>query len=117
MEKNMKDIRSIEEQVAEMTEEQKDKILKIDWIAGIAIVLGVIPAILVSVFSSILMFNVSLSNFFSNALLIISLILLALAAIYTFGVLIFIKIKFPYYNGDKCTYIRKRRKRQKRQKN
>lgn len=82
----MKDTRSIEEQVAELTEKQKDTVVKVG-IWGIIILLVITLPLLL--------------------LFVLGAITFLIVIVY----LIIIKTVFPYYSDKKAQYIMKSRKR------
>ena len=56
----MKEKKSIEEQVAELTQKQQDTILKVDLIAGLIIALAIIPGIVLMIINFIAILDISL---------------------------------------------------------
>lgn len=106
----MKDTRSIEEQVAELTEQQIDTILKVDVIAGLVIILGALSGLVLMIINLFAILNISLPFEVADKLVIINFIIMALYIAFVVGTLVFVKIKFPYYSSSKCSYIRKMRK-------
>lgn len=106
----MKDQLSIEEQVAQLTEEQKDTILKVDLIGGLCVLLGVVPVVVLMLFNMLAILDVSLPFEIAGGMVAVNFVLMALCFVFVIGVLVFVKIKFPYYSGKKCDYIRKMRK-------
>ncbi len=106
----MKDTRSIEEQVSELTEQQKDTILKVDVIAGLIMVLGALPAIVLMLINFFAILDISLPFEIADGLVITNFIIMVICFAFVIGVLVFVKFKFPYYSGKKCDYIKKSRK-------
>lgn len=109
----MKDTRSIEAQVAELTQEQRDTIVKADFIAGILSVIGVIPAVVLIIRGIITFQDISLSLEAAQKVTNITLIAALVGLVYIIGVFVFVKIKIPYYSFKKCNYIKKCRRNQK----
>ena len=108
----MKDTRSIEEQVASLTEEQQNTIVKVDKIANLIIiivgVLCVVPMIVnMCTIATTLSSDVAdLAMWFNVALMVVVITTIL-------GVWGFVKIKFPFYTGKRCSYIKKMRKNKK----
>ena len=106
----MKETKNVYQQVEELTQEQQDTILKVDLFAGMAIVLGVLPGIVLMIINFLAILDVSLPFEISNQMVIANFIIMSVCFAFVIGVLIFVKVKFPYYSGKKCDYIRKSRK-------
>lgn len=103
----MKEIKTIEQQVAELTEEQKDKILKIDKFGTIIVLVLTVPGILLMLYGLFVMVT---SRFSSDEAFKGFLISGAVVFFISLTTIIFIKTKFPYYSDRKASYIRKMRK-------
>ena len=104
----MKDTRSIEEQVAELSEKQKDTVVKVGIWGTVIMLVTVAPLLLLFVLGTIvIMMNplmITESVFFGWAIMgaIIFVVLIAYVII--------IKAAFPYYSDKKARYIMKSRK-------
>ncbi len=104
--------RNIEEQVAELTQEQQDKIIKVGKIGVALQLIGGIPWLILSILGIFTLINPPLDFDYNNydKLFIGLITLLILGMLYIFGILIFVKIKYPYYSDAKWKYINKARK-------
>ena len=104
----MKDARSVEEQVAELTEEQKDTILKVDKYGTIIVLALTLPGLLLLCLG--LFFMITEATLFTETAYkgfqVLGGIILAISV----AAIVFIKVKFPYYTDKKASYIRKIRK-------
>lgn len=96
---------SIEEQVAALTPEQRNKIPRIGKIATIAQLVVAIPLLVLELMGLIYMFTNPLDvtdAFFGGFITV-----LVLAFLWVLGVVLFVKIKYPYYSDAKAKYIKK----------
>ena len=96
---------SIEEQVAALTPEQRNKIPRIGKIATIAQLVVAIPLLVLELMGLIYMFTNPLDvtdAFFGGFITG-----LVLAFLWVLGVVLFVKIKYPYYSDAKAKYIKK----------
>ena len=104
--------KTIEEQVNELTEKQKDTVIKVGKIALTMQLVVTIPVMLLCIVGLICMasppagFDYSDTDKLANGIMI----LLAIMAVYDIGLLAFVKIKWPYYSDKKWHYINKMRK-------
>jgi len=101
---------SIAEQVAALTPEQRNKIPRIGKIAMIVQLVVAIPLLVLELFGLIYMLTNPLDvtdAFFGGFLTVF-----ALAFLWVVGVLLFVKIKYPYYSDAKAKYIKKQQKAQ-----
>ena len=112
----MKNKKSIEEQVAELTLEQQDKIIKVGKVATALQLVGGIPWFLLCLMGLWVIINPPLSMSWSDydKLYLGFLTLLVIGAVYVLGIFLFVKIKYPYYSDTKWRYIAKKRKADKR---
>ena len=101
----MMDKRSIEEQVAELTEQQKDTVLKVAKYGTIATLCIPAPFIIFSLLGLITMILDPLK--FTDEAMIGFYIVLAIGVLIAIGINVFIKIKYPFYSDKKASYIRK----------
>ena len=104
--------KTIEEQVNELTQKQKDTIIKVGKIALILQLIVAIPTLLVCIIGLFCMVNPPLGFDYSdtNKIFLGIETLLVIMAIWVIGVLAFVKIKWPYYSDKKWHYINKMRK-------
>ena len=112
MDKKSVDKKSIEEQVAELTQEQQDKILKVGKTAMIwQLVVGV-PWFIFTILGFFTLTNPPIGFDYSNfdKLYLGYMTFLVIGAAYLVGVLVFVKIKYPFYSDAKWKYINKMRK-------
>ena len=102
----------IEEQVAKLTEEQQNKIIKVGKIATVALLVGGIPWFIMSALGIwVLLCNPTNLGYAEYDALFKGLIVwMFLGALYMFGVSAFAKLKCPYYSDAKCRYLLKTRK-------
>lgn len=100
--------KSIEEQVAELTEEQKETILKVSKYGGIVMAVVTIPIVLLAFLGLLIMITDPLMFTDQATIGYFTFIVLGMTAI--LSILVFIKIKFPFYSDKKASYIKKNRK-------
>ena len=107
----MREKKSIEEQVAELTEKQKDTVVKVGIWGTVTLCIIAVPALLwdflgfvLMITSPLLMTEAAFSGWLIG--LGIGMVLVALP-------LIIIKAVFPYYSDKKARYIMKLRKKEK----
>ena len=105
----MKDTRSIEEQVAELTEKQKDTVVKVGIWGTIILLVITLPLLLLFVLGAIgmVMNPLSMTGPAFIGWAVIGVITFIIVIVY----LIIIKTAFPYYSDKKAQYIMKSRKR------
>ena len=101
--------KTIEEQVSELTEKQKDTIIKVGKVALILQLVVAIPILLICIIGLFAMKNPPL-GFDYNEIFSGIMSLLVIMAIWVVGILAFVKIKWPYYSDKKWQYINKIRK-------
>ncbi|MBE6924440.1 MAG: hypothetical protein E7466_04280 [Ruminococcaceae bacterium] len=109
----MKDTRPIEQQVAELTEEQKKTILKVDKYGMIVLLVLTVPGLLVMLLGLFTMMSTHGSarqDAYTGFLISGAIIVLI-----SISMFLFIRIKFPYYSDQKCTYLRKQKKLEKKE--
>lgn len=110
----MNNKKTIEEQVAELTEEQKEKILKVDLISGIVLAVLAVPVLVFMFFTMLGMLTTgSKSMIVADGLMLILDVLLCVIIAIVVGILVFVKVKYPYYTSARCKYIRKMKKTEK----
>ena len=104
--------KTIEEQVNELTQKQKETIIKVGKIALILQLIVAIPTLLLCIIGLFCMVNPALGFDYSdtNKIFLGIETLLVIMAIWVIGVLAFVKIKWPYYSDKKWHYINKMRK-------
>lgn len=102
----------IEEQVAQLSQEQQDKIIKVGKIGTALELIGGIPWMIFAALGLCTMINPPLGFDYSNydKLYLGLMTWVFIGAIYIVGILVFVKIKCPYYSDAKCRYINKMRK-------
>ncbi len=99
----------IEEQVAQLTQEQQDKIVRVGKVSR-SLELGVgIPYIISLILGFLILVNLPLS--FDSVFFHGFQIWCGNGVVFFLGLLIFIKVKYPYYSDAKWRYIVKSRKR------
>ena len=104
--------KTIEEQVNELTEQEKDTVIKVGKIALILQLIVAIPVILLCIIGLFCMVNPPMGFDYSDTDKIFSgiITLLIIMAVWVIGLLAFVKIKWPYYSDKKWQYIHKMRK-------
>ncbi len=104
--------KTIQEQVEELTEEQKDKIIKFGKIGLILMVIVVVPSIIITLLGLIVLINPPLGLDYNSYDMIYTgfLATLVIAGLLIIGVLVFVKIMCPGYSDAKYRYISKSRK-------
>ena len=105
--------KTIEQQVNELTEQQKDTIIKVGKIALILQLIVAIPILLFCIIGLFCMVNPPMGFDYSDTDKIFAGIvtLLVIMAVWVVGILVFVKVKWPYYSDKKWQYINKMRKR------
>ncbi len=103
---------NIEEQVAQLSQEQQDKIIKVGKIATALQLIGGIPWIIVAALGVWAMINPPLRFDYANydKVFIGLMTWIFIGAVYIIGILLFVKIRYPYYSDAKWRYINKTRK-------
>jgi hypothetical protein len=103
---------NVEEQVAQLSQEQQDKIYKVGIIALVLQLIGGIPWFIgvVSCLYTMIALPASFDLANYDKLFIGFIVWLILGAAYVIGISVFVKIKFPYYSDAKWNYINKMRK-------
>ena len=105
----MKDLKSVEEAVNKLTEEQKDKVLKANR-TGIILMLFIVLITMVAMLVAVLVFLKT-----PKAYLYFDKFVISIVAIVVFGLALcsaeyfVIKKKVPYYSDKVCKYIRKKK--------
>ena len=107
----MKDTRTIEEQVAQMTEQEKDKIVNVGIVALVVQCVIAIPLVVLSWIGFWAMTEASYKT--ADKIFVLSLSLDIVAIIFIIAVCLFVKFKYPDYSDRKWRYIRKERKARK----
>ena len=104
--------KSIEEQVAELTEEQKNKIPKIGKTAVIVQIVIAVPYLIMQVLSLFAMRDLKkyidyseYDRFWSGYT-----IFTVIGAVLVIGVVVFVKLMYPYYSDAKYRYIKEQKK-------
>ena len=102
----------IEEQVAQLSQYQQDKIVRVGKIASVLQLVGGIPWLVFSVLGLWTLINPPLGFDYNDLDKVYKglMIWLLIGAIYIVGISVFVKIKYPYYSDAKCRYIIKIRK-------
>ena len=111
----MKDTRSIEEQVAELTEQQKDAILKVAKYGTVILIITLclcIVAMVINMAIALVMIPIVDSYAYFVALPISALIFLFYVVVMV-AYLIFLNVKVPYYSDKKAKYLKKQKKAEK----
>ena len=105
--------KTIEQQVNELTEQQKDTIIKVGKIALILQLIVTIPILLFCIIGLFCMVNPPMGFDYSDTDKIFAGIvtLLVIVVVWVVGILVFVKVKWPYYSDKKWQYINKMRKR------
>ena len=105
--------KTIEQQVNELTEQQKDTIIKVGKIALTLQLIVAIPILLFCIVGLFCMVNPPMGVDYSDTDKIFAGIvtLLVIMAVWVIGILVFVKVKWPYYSDKKWQYINKMRKR------
>lgn len=103
---------NIAEEVAQMSQEQQDKIIKVGKIATAIELIVAIPWFIGTLLGLWVIIDppasISLANY--DTLLLGFTTWLVVGALYIFGVFVFVKIKFPFYSDAKWKYINNMRK-------
>ncbi len=104
---------SVEEQVAALTQEQRDTIVKVGNKAVILLIAGMMLWLFIAALGFYAMVNPPswLDYTAYDKLYVGMLTWMAIGAIYVVGIYLFVKIKYPYYSDAKCKYIKKLRKK------
>lgn len=104
---------TIEEQVAQLSQEQQDKIIKVGKVALIIELIVGIPWIIISLLGLWVIAKPPLGFDYDNydSLYKGFYIWLAIGLVILIGIVAFVKIKYPYYSDAKWKYINKKRKK------
>ena len=104
--------KTIEEQVEELTEKQKDTIIKVGKIALALQLIVAIPILVLCIIGLFCMVNPPMGFDYSDTDKMFTgiMILFVIMAVWVIGLLVFVKIKWPYYSDKKWQYINKMRK-------
>ena len=111
----MKDTRSIEEQVAELTEQQKDAILKVAKYGTIILIITMCLCIVATVITfaiSVVMISIVGSYVCFVSIPIFALIFLSYVVVLV-AYTIFLNVKVPYYSDKKAKYLKQQKKAEK----
>lgn len=105
--------KTIEEQVNELTEQQKNTIIKVGKRALALQLIGAIPMLVLCIIGLYSMVNPPMGYDYMDSEKIFSgiMTLLVIMAVYVIGITVFVKVKWPYYSDKKWQYINKMRKR------
>ena len=104
----MKETKTIEQQVAELSEEQKNTVLKVDKYGTIIVLALTLPGLLLLCLG--LFFMITEATLFTEEAYKGFQILGGIVLAISLAAIVFIKIKFPYYSDKAASYIRKSRK-------
>ena len=104
--------KTIEEQVNELTEKQKDTIIKVGKIVPTLQLVVAIPLLVLCIIGMNCMVNPPLGFDYSDTdkLFLGVITLWMIMGIWVIGLVVFVKIKWPYYSNKKWRYINKMRK-------
>ena len=104
----MKETKTIEQQVAELTEEQKQTILKVDKYGMIILLVLTVPGLLFMMAGVFFLMTTAsaLHQDTYNWVLIAGGVVLAVSL----SMFLFIRFRYPYYSDKKCSYLRKQQK-------
>lgn len=104
----MKESKTIEQQVSELTEEQKDTVLKVAKYGTIILLAVTLPGVLLMCLG--MFFMITQPTLFSESAYKGFQILGGIIIFISLVIIAIIKIKFPYYNDKVANYIIKSRK-------
>ena len=104
--------KTVEEQVNELTEKQKDTIIKVGKIALALQLVVAIPVLVLCIGGLFCMVNPPMGFDYSDTDKMFSgiITLLVIMAVWVVGLLVFVKVKWTYYSDKKWQYINKMRK-------
>ena len=111
----MKDTRSIEEQVAELTEQQKDAILKVAKYGTVILIITLclcMVAVVINMAISFVMIPIVDSYVYFVSIPIFALIFLFYIVVMV-AYIIFLNVKVPYYSDKKAKYLKQQKKAEK----
>lgn len=108
----MKDKKSIEQQVAELTQEQQDKLFKIGKTAFAFQLIGGIPWLILLMLGLWVIISPPIGFDYAdyNKLYIGFMTWAVIGVVYILGILAVVKIKCPYYSDERWKFINKKRK-------
>ena len=111
----MKDTRTLEEQIAAMTEEQKEKVIKVGKTALIIQLVGGIPLFLLSLMSIWTMISppIGFDMLEYDRLFIGTITIIIVTMVYFVAAPLVVKLVCPDYSDKKWNYIQKERKAKK----
>lgn len=103
---------SVQEQVAKMTEEEKDNLLRIGKIINVFVFGGGIPLMILALLGLLVIIDpplgvsaLELENVYKGMMIVC-----AIAVLYLGGILLFVKLKHPDFSDAKVRAIKKERK-------
>ena len=103
----MKNKKDIETQVSELTQEQKNQVLKIGKIYILALTLVFLPVFIFAVWNFYKIIQVEKYGNVAESLMIYNIIALSVVLVYVIASLIFVRVKFPFYSDKKYKYLKK----------
>lgn len=107
--------KSVEEQVAELSAEQQDKIVKVGRTSIILQLVVAVPGLLFLLIGIFVLLDppraLTADEFHKLYMGLITLGILII--VYALAILLFVKFKYPYYSDAKCRYIKRMRKQSK----
>ena len=107
----MKDTRPIEEQVAELTEEQKKTVIKVNRYGIAAMVLTTLLSFIAMIIAAVVFIKTPRAYLYFDKFVIALIAIVMVNLILCIGEYIFIKVKFPYYSDKRRSYIKKEQKK------
>ncbi len=101
----MKQSKSIEEQVAELTEQQKRTILNIDRYGMVILLVLTVPGLLMMCVG--LLFAITTAGAMTPKTLRSFQLIGGVIVLISMAILVFIRVRYPYYSDKKAAYLRK----------
>lgn len=107
----MKDTRPIEQQVAELTDKEKENIIRINR-HGIFAVLGItFLSFIAMIFAVVVFLKNPKAYLYFNQFVISLIAIVVINLVLCIATYVFLRIKFPYYSDKRRSYIKKERKK------
>lgn len=103
----MKNKKDIEFEVAQLTQEQKNTVLKIGKLYPLVLALVFLPAFIFAVWNFFKVIQVEKYGNSADSLMLYNIIALSAVLVYAVVSLIFVRIKFPFYSDKKYKYLKK----------
>ncbi len=107
----MKDTRRIEEQVAELTDNEKENIIRINRYGILAMLAITFLSFVAMIFAVIVFLKTPRAYIYFDQFVISLIAIVVINLVLCIATYVFLRIKFPYYNDKRRSYIKRDRKK------